>query len=311
MQLHDMHVIGTTRAFHAICGYFTGRWKQAKQSGQEAEQILREHCAAVSWELSLARVARFFGLVLSGEWGALTKFAAELIDDAQSRGDALSLAVYKINSVFANLAADNPEKAASDLRDGERIFADVWSERGVHTTHLSAALSRAFIAIYTGAALAAKPAMEEALTRVKRSLLLRVAHFRTVTFIQEGAFWVATAVDRSLDTETRDELLARADSCAHSLRKCSGAWGVAEAQLLRGCIQAAKGHHERACIIWQEAEGELERGGRLLQAAAVRFWRGRLSRDPKLERSAEGVFRDEGVACPERLAAALVPGVLS
>jgi eukaryotic-like serine/threonine-protein kinase len=308
MQLHDMHVIGTARAFHAICGYFTGRWKQAKQSGQEAEQILREHCAAVSWELSLARVARFFGLVLSGEWGAVTRFTAELIEDAQRRGDALSLAVYKINSVFANLAADHPEQAALDLREGERVFAETWSERGVHTTHLSAVLSRAFIAIYTGTVLAAKPAMEEALKRVKRSLLLRVEHFRTVTFIQEGALWVAAAGEGSSDTEIRDQMLARADSCAHSLQKCSGSWGAAEAQLLRGCIHAAKGHHERACILWQQAESELERGGRLLQAAAVRFWRGRLSRDTKLERSAEAVFRDEGVVSPERLAAALVPG---
>jgi hypothetical protein len=40
-------------------------------------------------------------------------------------------------------------------------------------------------------------------------LLLRVEHFRTITFIQEGAFCVAAAVEASSDTKTRNQMLAR------------------------------------------------------------------------------------------------------
>jgi hypothetical protein len=46
-----------------------------------------------------------------------------------------------------------------------------------------------------------------------------------------------------------------------------------------------------------------------LQAAAVRLWRGRLTRDASLENRAELAFRAEGVLSPERMAAALAPGV--
>jgi hypothetical protein len=47
----------------------------------------------------------------------------------------------------------------------------------------------------------------------------------------------------------------------------------------------------------------------LPQAAAVRFWRGRLSLDTSLETSAELAFRAQSVVSPERMAAALAPGV--
>jgi hypothetical protein len=308
-QLNDPHVIGTARAFHAICGYLMGRWNQAKESGQDAEQILREHCAAVSWQLNVARAARLGGLMLSGEWAALPKLMAELIQDAQSRGDAVSLATFKVNSFIVSLASNDPATATGDVQDSERIFAEAWSGRGVHSVHLGGAWARMLIANYSGTALAARPVVEASLKRVKRSLLLRVETFKIITLMQEGTFWIAAATDRSLSAAERADLLARAKSCADVLQKCRAGWSAAQSQLVRGGIAAASSEPERACIIWQEAERELERNDMLLQAAAVRFWRGRLSRDTRLETSAELAFRAQGVAFPERMAGALAPGV--
>lgn len=195
------------------------------------------------------------------------------------------------------------------LEASERIFAESWSERGVHAVHLGGVWARMSIAIYSGTTLAAMPVVEAALKRVKRSLLLRVETFKIITLMQEGTFWVAAALDRSLAARERESLLARAKRCADLLQKCRAGWGVAQSQLIRGSIAAASSEGERASIIRQEAERELERNDMLPQAAAVRFWRGRLSLDTSLETSAELAFRAQSVVSPERMAAALAPGV--
>jgi hypothetical protein len=64
------------------------------------------------------------------------------------------------------------------LEASERIFAESWSERGVHAVHLGGVWARMLIAVYSGTALAAMPVVEAALKRVKRSLLLRVETLR-------------------------------------------------------------------------------------------------------------------------------------
>jgi hypothetical protein len=45
-------------------------------------------------------------------------------------------------------------------------------------------------------------------------------------------------------------------------------------------------------------------------AAAVRFWRGRLSRDSRVQTSGESALRAQGISCPERMARAPAPGVI-
>jgi hypothetical protein len=137
-----------------------------------------------------------------------------------------------------------------------------------------------------------------------------VATFRTITLLQQGALWLAAARE-SLADQSRKQFLARAADCARQLERCPARWAAGEAQLIRGSIETSTGDYERSCIFWEQAEWELLIHERLLQAAAVRFWRGRLMKDSELERSAVEAFRVEGVACPERWAATLVPVSIS
>jgi hypothetical protein len=287
-----------------------GRWNQAKESGEKAERILREQCTGVSWQLNVARASRLGGLLLSGEWAVLPNFTAELIQDAKSRGDLVSLAAFQANKFLPTLAVDEPERALNDLREAEGVFASAWSGGGAHSIELIGVWARMLIAIYTGKALAAKPEIDTMLKRVKRSLLLRVETFRILTTAHEGIFCVAAATDPSIHAKQRNELLTRAKACADRLQKRRASWSIAESQLVRGCIAAASSDPERACIVWEEAERELGRNSMTMLATAVRFWRGRLSGDSKLETSAETAFRAQGVARPELMARALAPGVV-
>jgi hypothetical protein len=89
-------------------------------------------------QLNVARLARLGGLILSGNWAILPKFLAELIQDAQRRGDVVSLATFQVNQFLPMLALDNPEKATRDLREAECLFQSAWSGAGVHTFELQA-----------------------------------------------------------------------------------------------------------------------------------------------------------------------------
>jgi hypothetical protein len=110
--------------------------------------------------------------------------------------------------------------------------------------------ARTIIAIYTGKSLIVKPEIDKMLKRAKRSLLLKIETLNIVTTMQEGIFSIAVATDPSLSLGERNELLTRAKGCGDRLQKSHAAWGVAQSQLMLGCIAAAHSEPERACIIW-------------------------------------------------------------
>ena len=168
---------------------------------------------------------------------------------------------------------------------------------------------RIAIAAYTSETLATRGLLEERLRRIKRSSLMTVETFRTITLIQEGSLWLAVARESS-GSQSRQQSLARAAHCARQLERSSARWAAGEALLIRGSIEASTGNYQRACLIWEEAERELRLHERLLQAAAVQFWRARLTKDAKSEGVAVEAFRTQGVLCPERWAFTFVPVAL-
>jgi eukaryotic-like serine/threonine-protein kinase len=308
-RLDDAHILGTVRAMDAICAWLTGRWDQAREVGEEAERFLRENCAGVTWQLGVARNAMIGGLIWTGEWKALGQALRELTQDARDRGDLTSLAVYLNDLCIPSIAAGKPDEAERDLDEAERILETSWSARGFHIVHLMGLLGRAQIAIYRGNAAAALPLINQGMKKARRSFVFRVRTFAILAVLQEGALFVAAAQDPATPARDRARLLKRARASADATRARPGVWSLGLALLLDGCIEAACDRPERACLRWQDAQRELERSGMRLYAASAQYWRGRLTGDRQLESAAEAVFREKGIAFPERIAAMLAPGV--
>ena len=106
-RLQDPRIIGGTHALDAMCGWLTGRWDLARDRGKEAERILRENCVGAWWELSVARNALLGGLLWGGQWNEYATRLAEFSEDARTRNDLSSLAMYRMNHGAVSLARDD------------------------------------------------------------------------------------------------------------------------------------------------------------------------------------------------------------
>jgi len=292
-----------------MCGWLTGRWDIARNRGKEAERILRENCAGVTWELSVARNALLGGLVWSGEWKELAAYISDFSRDAEDRNDLNSLSLYRMNSGVVALAKDNVQQAERDLAEAQRILAEGWSRRGYHIPNFFGLFCRAQVAVYSGDGESAMNLLTQELPRIRRSFLLRMETLAVFALLLEATLAVACAADPLLSTKQTPDLLHRAQRCANAIRRKTAIWGSGLAMMIEAGTFAAQGRLDSACSRWSDAERELERSDMLMFSAACRYWRGYLLRDGGLLARPEGFFRAQEVACPQKIARMLAPGV--
>ena len=308
-RLQDQRIAGGTEACDAMCGWLTGRWDLARERGKEAERILRENCAGMWWELSVARNALLGGLLWGGQWSEYAARLAEFSEDAQDRHDLNSLAIYRMNRGPLSLARDDVEQADRDLVEAQRILAGAWSDRGFHIPHFFGLFCRGQMAVYSGNRAAAMDVLIRDLPRMRRSYLLRIETIAIFTLLLEAMLAVACASGSSSSPGTDSAaLLRRARRSAEAIRRKPAIWGSGLAMMIEAGADAAQGRTDSACSRWSDAERELSRSGMLMFAAAVRYRRGRLANDRELLASAEECFSNEGVISAPRLAMMLAPG---
>ena len=192
-RLQDPRIIGGTHALDAMCGWLTGRWDLARDRGKEAERILRENCAGAWWELSVARNALLGGLLWGGQWNEYASRLAEFSDDARTRNDLSSLAMYRMNHGAVSLARNDVGQADRDLLEAQRILADAWSTRGFHIPHFFGLFCRGQVAIYSGNRSAAMDLLTRELPAMRTSYLLRVETIAILALLLEGMLAIACA----------------------------------------------------------------------------------------------------------------------
>ena len=308
-RLGDAHITGTGCAMAGMCGYLTGRWDVAVESGLEGERILRENCAGVSWELKVAQHAGLGGLIWSGQWKTFAQRLEEAIRDVQDRGDLNAVAGYRMNRCPISLAADDVEQAAEDLDFAEETMAAAWSGRGFHIPNFFGLFGRAQVALYQGRATAAFDGMHGPLRRLRWSRLIRVETFAIFALLLEGSLAVAAAAESSADGARRRQLLRIASARAGDLRRRRAIWSSGLAMLIEAGVESASGRAEEASARWYDAQQELTRSGMRMYAAAARYCGGVAGADKAAVESAEAFFRAQGVKVPGKLAVVLAPGM--
>jgi eukaryotic-like serine/threonine-protein kinase len=309
-RLQDPRITGGTYALDAMCGWLTGRWDLARDRGKEAERILRENCVGAWWELSVARNALLGGLLWGGQWKEYATRLAEFSEDARERNDLSSLAMYHMNRGPLSLARDDVEQADRDLLEAQRILAAAWSTRGYHIPHFFGLFCRGQVAIYSGNRSAAMDLLTRDLPGIRRSYLLRVETIALFALLLEGMLAIACAAGPATPGNDSFDLLRRARRCAEAIRRKPAIWGCGLAMMIEAGADAAQGRLDSACGRWWDAERELSRAGMHMFAAAVRYWRGNVTRDRELLAGAEDFFLSEGVVSAPRLAMMLAPGIL-
>jgi hypothetical protein len=308
-RLGDAHITGTACAMAGMCGYLTGRWDVAVESGLEGDRILRENCAGVSWELRVALNAALGGLIWSGQWKTFAQRLEEAMRDVQDRGDLNAVAGFRMNRCPISLGADDVEQAAQDLNLAEETLAAAWSGRGFHIPNFFALFGRAQLGMYQGRAAAEFDQMHRQLRRLRWSRLIRVETLAILALLLEGSLAVAAAAEISAEGARRRQLLRIASARAGDLRRRRAIWSSGLAMLIEAGVEAASGRPEAASTRWYDAQQELTRSGMRLYAAAAQYCGGIAGGDRAAVESAEALFRAQGVKVPGKMAVVLAPGM--
>ncbi len=297
-DLEDSHFMRKCAAF------LIGRWREARDTCIQAEDILRSRCTGAAWEIDMAYTFSLWSLTYLGEVAELTRRQPILLKEAQERGNRF--AITKLSTYIMAV----PRLAAGEAEEARQELAAVmgeWSQGGFHVQHHDEVLALVLIHLYRGEGEEAFRLVRDKWPFYKSSLLLRVQQSR-IDIQQSRA---RSALAAAVTSRDPGPFLVAARRDARRLERERMPWSSACARLIQAGIAAVRGNSEAAVPLLADAEQRLESIDMRLCAAAARRRRGQLlggEEGRALIGSADAFFASQQVKEPARLAAVYAPG---
>ena len=294
--------IGVMQLAVGITAYAEGRWKSAWDLAQKGEDILREHCTGVAWEIDTIHIYSLRALFYMGRIAELSSRLPALIRDARDRDDLFAETSLRArHSYIAWLAADKPERARSEIKDAIAR----WSTKAFYMQHYYALVAEAETALYAGDASGAGQLLRERQPALERSRLLRVHEWLHLS----ARSLIAQAARR--ESSEAESLLREAEGIARRIERERVHWADALAALVRASIALRRGDRANAAFRLGFAACIFAIADMDLYAAVARRRLGTVLGDAKgkaLVESADAWMRTEKIEKPSGFADMLAPG---
>jgi hypothetical protein len=304
-QTGSPHAAALVALAEGIAAALAGDWRQAVERCDQAEKILRESCAGVTWEMGTAYRFALWPLMLRGEVQEIARRLPVRLKEALERDDLYTVTnLSLVVRTFVHLAHDEPERARDEL---ERVM-DEWSPHGYHVQHMNRLYDEAQIDLYTGSALSAWQRVAAGWAPVRRAHMLRVQQVYVLLLDLRGRSALAAA---AMPGDPRPFLKA-AFRDARLLRRERVPWAVALAELLDAGVAGRQGEEQRAAERYGQAAALLEAADMHLYAAAARRRQGALVGGPAgrdLTATADAWMEGQGIRNSQRMTALLAPGL--
>src|SRR5262249_222408 len=126
--------------------YFFGEWKKALELCQRAEEIFRDRCTGVTWELTASQFFQAGCLQHLGELSTMFHRRSAFLAKAQERGNLFVETHFRIRLSVVFLAADDPVRAEREVQDA----IGRWSHGGFHLQHFLALVALTQVELYRG-----------------------------------------------------------------------------------------------------------------------------------------------------------------
>jgi serine/threonine protein kinase len=303
-RLDQPYVTGGAALARASAGMLMGRWRDARAHGERAEQILREHCTGVAWEIASAQVFQFTALYYLGKWRTLRERCLDAVRRAEERNDLYALSSLASFSAYSSLLIDD---VAGARRAVERIQGQ-WRARGYHLQNYYLLLGNLQIDLYEGNGARAWERLDRDLPKQGRVMITRVQLVRTVLAHTRARCALLLAAQGQGDTAA---LLRVAEQAARRLERERVAWAEAMSVAVRAGIAHCRGDRDATAVLLARAIEKFDRADMGFFAAAARLRLARIddgARGQARLAEAEAVLRAEGLVNPDGLADMLVPG---
>jgi hypothetical protein len=306
-RIDQPHAYGMVSLASGWSAFLQLRLKDALHHCREADEVFRERCTAVWWELASARTMTAWSLVHCGEVNQLTRVVPIHLTDARERGDVFTMMnLGAVATPHLRLVADDPDGARHEIEQALRL----WPYTGFHIQHVSALFSRVNLELYRGDGLAAWRHIEAAWPTFRWSVQFR----NQVARVMLRDLRARSAIAVSETGWDRGMLLRSAESYARAIAHEDAPWAKPFAARVLAGVAAAQGHLEDAAIKLEEAMTAFESFDLKLHAAACRRRLGELiagDRGDALIAQSEQCMREEQVRNVSRMTAMYAPTVSS
>jgi hypothetical protein len=286
--------------------YFWGRWRDAVSQLERAEELLRDRCVGVTFELDSMRHMLYRALSLRGAIRELTERVPPVARDAESRQDNFLLTILRsVPLTLMALAEDNPEQAAKLLDVAEAgLPAHVF-----HVQHYLCMLARAQVHLYRGELREGAALLETRWQSFERSLLTLIALVRIQAREMRARLALATA---RREPARAAELCVTVEREIQALGREHDPWVQPLLSVLRGGVLSVRGDTERALWSLREALDGFVAHGMDLHAASLRLQLGMLvggEEGRALLEEAHAWMAGQNIRAPLRMANLWVPGI--
>ena len=297
------HAIGLTILLAGVCAFLVGKWREAARLCEQAQQILRDKCTGVVWELTSADTFLLGSLMYLGEYAVISHSFVRLLAAAQERGNLYASTELRTRMNFTWLVQDDPDKARKELTEAMQS----WSHEGFHRQHYNCLLAQTHIELYIGNGVAAYELVERQWRELERALLLRIQVLRIEAF-----FLKARTILSAAGTDRRFlHRLPVAEKLADRISREKMPWSDGFVPLIRSGIANLRSNARQAAGFLTQAEQKFKAADMQYFALAARRQLGLLSGSAeggRLVAEADAWMTEQGIRNPARFTNMWAPG---
>ncbi|WP_437777209.1 ATP-binding protein [Sorangium sp. So ce1097] len=303
-RLDSPHLLGLSMMVSGMLEAFTaGRWRAASAWYERADELLRDRCAGVAWELVTTQLMASWVRYYRGQIDALSRTMPAVLRGAEQRGDRYAAAIFSAQAAWVALAADDVAGARGAIAGA----LSRWTTSGFHLEHFVGLLGETHVDRYAGRAGVALRRLTASWPALEGSMLLMMQNSRVMAHVERASTALAAA-EGAADPEP---LIQAALRDAAALAREKTAWSDPFVPLIRAGASALRGDGDAAIAQLEASAAGFDAADMPLYAAAARRQAGELLGGEKgLQRLlvADAVMARERIKSPARWAAMLAPG---
>lgn len=303
-RLDSPHLLGLSMMVSGMLEAFTaGRWRAASAWYERADELLRDRCAGVAWELVTTQLMASWVRYYRGQIDALSRTMPAVLRGAEQRGDRYAAAIFSAQAAWVALAADD----VAGARGAIAVALSRWTTSGFHLEHFVGLLGETHVDRYAGRAGVALRRLTASWPALEGSMLLMMQNSRVMAHVERAS----TALGAAEGAADPEPLIQSALRDAAALARERTAWSDPFVPLIRAGASALRGDRDAAIAQLEASAAGFDAADMPLYAAAARRQAGELLGGEKgLQRLlvADAVMARERIKSPARWSAMLAPG---
>ncbi len=239
-------VLGT----RGVAVYLNERWAEAIDVLEQSEQLFRQRCCGVAWEMATVRTFQMWSLQQMGDLSELATRCPAHMQEAQERGDLYAVTNLRCFASLVQLKEDRLPQAIQELD----IANQEWSHESYHIQHYAFFQARVNALLYANQAEEAWQYALQGGSQFNKSFLSRIQLFR-IHVLQLTAYAGVALLHRTpvSDQKQRERLLVAIAGYAKKLKRENTPWASATAVYIQAVIAKSLGNSIKNSELLHEA----------------------------------------------------------